>query len=154
MALRVGETLPVPVQFDPGKLVDPREMSRALVLSSLLEDWCKQVRRSITKAAVEEGTDIPGFSVRSRAGSHEVTEVYEAVQTILGRYPSDLTMIMQACSLSIPRLTDVIAAATGGTKKATREELLDVLKFCTIQKDPVVYLQRNKGITNEEIIQG
>jgi hypothetical protein len=156
VAFSVGETLPVPVTYDPGQLVNPQEMAKALVLSSLLEDWAKQVRRSVTKAVVEEGMEVPGFTLRSRAGAHEVTEVFDAIQTVLGTFESlDISVIMQqACSLSLPKLADIIAATTGETKKDTRERILELLSPYWIQRDTVTYLQRKKGITDEEIIQG
>lgn len=155
VALKVGEALPMPVQFDPGHLTNPQDMAKALVLSRLVEDWAKQVRRTVTRLVVEDGVVVPGYEVRSRGGSHEITNVHEAIELVESAFSATLVDITQACTLSIPKLTDILAAITEGkTKKEIRESLLGVLNTCTVQNNTVVYLQKKRGITDEEIIQG
>lgn len=145
-ALAVGESLPVPAVFDPGKLADPNDMAKAMVLSSVLEDWCKQVRRYITQRAVEDGVDVPGFAVRQRAGAYEITENFTAIQKVLKTYEGVTldAILHEATTLSIPKLCDVVAATTGGKKKEVRESILDALRECAVQKEPVVYMQKSR----------
>lgn len=147
-ALNVGATLPVPIHFELSKLADPEEIAKALTLFSIIEDAAKQFRRASTKIAVEDGVEIPGFGIRSRQGAHKVTEVYDAVEKTQEVFGVTTNTIMQAMSLSIPKLSAVVAAFTGESKKEVREKLLDALEDCTIQEDTVTYLQRSKGKKN------
>jgi len=153
-ALSVARDLPVPVSFDLERMADPQEMAKLLVLGKLLEDWSKQMRSSITKLAVEDGVEIPGYGIASRGGSYEITEVLEAISLVIDKYEVDLSAVTQACKVSIPKLTDVVAAVEGRSKKEIREELLTVLEDCIVQGNAVTYLKKQRGITNEEIIQG
>ena len=148
-ALNVGATLPVPVTFDMEQVTSPEDMAQLLVLGKLLEDWSKQVRGSVTKLAIEDGVEIPGFGIASRSGTYEITEVYNAIEHVLEKYPVDLTAITQACKLSLPKLTDVIAAIDGRPKKDVREELVTALDDYLVQGNTVTYLKKQRAKKKE-----
>ena len=154
VALRFGEALPEPISYDALRVTDPAEVAKVLTLFSILEDMGKQVRRTATRLVVEDGITIPGFGLKSRAGAHEITDVYQAMSLIFKEFKLDVGQITQACSMSLPKLTDVVAALTEGKKKDVRDKLLEVLEPCTIQKDTITYLQRDKEKKNEQIVQG
>jgi len=153
VALRFGEALPEPISYDALRITRPSEMAKILTLFSILEDMGKQVRRTITRLVVEDGVEVPGFSIKSRAGAHEITDVYRAMELVQDAFGLDFTQLTQACSMSLPKLTDITAALTEGKKKEVRDKLLEVLQPCTIQKDTITYIQRDKEKKNEEIIQ-
>lgn len=154
VAQKVSTGLDLPVVYEPGKLADPKDVSKALVLASILEDWAKQVRRVAKTLAVEDQVEFPGFGLRTRQGSVEVVDVYHAIQTLLDKHDAGLPSILQACSLSIPKLSESLAPFIEGTKKDVREILEEELESFTIRRDTVSFLQRHRGITNEKILQG
>jgi len=150
--------LPLPIEFEPGRMIRPEDRAKAQVLSYILEDWAKKVREYNAKAVVEDGIEIPGFSVRSRKGSTTVVDVHTAIELILKEFGVDRTDLDQVCSLSIPKVTDMLYAkeiVAGGkeTKKAIREHVNSLLKEVVSESDTVTFLQRIKGKTNEVIIE-
>jgi hypothetical protein len=162
-ALAVGRNLglPMPIEFEPGRMIRPEDRAKAHVLSYILEDWCKKVREYNVKAAIEDGINIPGFEIRSRKGSTTVVDVHKAVdlaQHEMKELSLPMEGILQACSMSIPKLVEQMYAKAQVedikvTKKAIREQVNTLLKEVVSESDTVTFLQRNKGKTNEDILE-
>lgn len=161
VALTVGRGLglPMPSEFEAGKLILPEDRARAQVLSYILEDWAKKVRELNAKAAVEDGIEIPGFEIRSKRGRRTVVDVFTAVKRILENY-DDVSSddIYQACSLSVTQLVNEIYAKSQlaerkETKKAIREQVDELFKDLVSESEAITFLQRRKGKSNEEIIE-
>jgi len=150
--------LPMPIEFEPGRLIDPKDRAKAQVLSYILEDWAKKVRKYNTKAAVEDGIEIPGFSVRSRRSATSVVDMFSAVQSVLDAVDGiSIDNILQACSLSIPKLVEQVYAVKlvqgdKETKKTVRENINELLKEYVSVPETVTFLQRKNKKTNEDII--
>ena len=152
--------LPMPIEFEPGRLVLPQDRAKAQLLSIILEDWAKQVRRYNTKAVVEDGIEVPGFELRSRTPSVEILNIVQIVEYLTSVAGLELSETLQACTLSIPKIVThlhALAKSKGAkrTKPEVRVELLRAIDDHVIEsEDKITYLQRKKGITDEHIIQG
>ena len=156
VASRLG--LPMPIELKPGRIIRLEDRAKAQVLSYILEDWAKQVREYNLKAALEDGIEIPGFVVRSRKGNTTVTDVFNAVKTVLDTYELiSLDEILQACSLSVAKLVEQLYAKTQvagmkEAKSAIRAKVDNTLKDYVTTAGTITFLQRQKGKKNEEII--
>ena len=150
--------LPLPVEFEPGKLVRPEDRSKAQVLSYILEDWAKQVRQFNLSAALEDGEEIPGFEIRSRKGNSKVTETANAIAAICENHGLPQERVAQACTLSLPKVVDELYAyydqkGDKKPKKALRDQVKAELEEYIREGIGITFLQRKKGQTNEAILQ-
>ena len=156
VAARMGEGLQLPIVFDPTKfhVGNVESATKAMVLSHILEDWAKQVRKRVAMMAQEEGVEVPGFGVRSKAGNISLSDPFPVIEIIRKEY--DLTseqIVAAAGKLSFAKLTSLVHATSEDSKEKTvvKEELLEKLKEYAHQGDRVVYMQRERGMTNEDI---
>jgi len=153
-----GFGLPIPEEFEPGRILRPRDRAKAQILSQLLEDWGKQVRKANAKAVLEDGIEIPGFSLRSKRGKLCVDDTIGLIEWVRGKYNLDLDSVFHACSVKVPELVNQIYAQAQSEgndevdKKTIREELTEQASEYIHEADSIVYLQKQRGIKNEEII--
>ena len=144
--------LPLPSEFEPGRMIRPEDRAVAQTMSYILEDWAKKVREYNIKAVIEDGISIPGFEIKSRKGNTTVVDSYVALKKIIGAY-DDITLdeLLQACSVSVAQVCDQlyakaqIAGKKGETKKAIRENVMELLKEVVAEQATVTFLQRVKG---------
>jgi len=153
IAQKVGVSLnlPVPIELNPSGIMRPADMSKLQILSHVIEDWAKQVRQNNAKRAIEDGIEVPGFEIRSREGAFEVTDLVSAVK-LLEEYGIPLERILQACTLSLPKVTEQAFALKGGKKKDLREAIEEVIKAYLVRGEQIVFLQKKKGMTYEDIL--
>ena len=146
-ALTITKQLPLqmPAEFNPGTITNPVDMSKALTIAKIMEDWAKQVKRIAKSMVLEDGEEIPGYALRKRSGATKVVEPYLALQKVAETYDVPIPTLLQSCSVSLPRLVDQVVCITGGTKKDAREKLLSELSDMVIQEEDVTYLQKSKG---------
>jgi len=149
----------LPEVYKPGEMVLPEDRAKAQVLSYILEDWAKQVRKENVKAALENGVEIPGFEVRHRAGSPRINQPDAAFEMMKERFGLSLHEFLSACTVKVTGLLDVTKEVVNSegakkTKADVRSEVFETLKDVINEGQPVVFLQRKKGKTDEEIIQG
>jgi len=144
--------LPVPDQLNPALITKPADLTAAMVLANVVTDWAKQAKAHCTKLAVEDGIETPGFVIKSRAGSKKVIDNVRAREILEGEglSPDD---VLAAGSLSIPKLTDVLSAKVGTTKKAAKETIVTKLETIIVENERSVYLQKERGMTYEEVLQ-
>jgi CRISPR/Cas system-associated exonuclease Cas4 (RecB family) len=145
--------LDLPVQFQPGTIVSPEDRAKAQVLAGIFEDWANQIRKANAKAVREDGIEIPGFELRSRAGNTSINETRIAAEALLALYPDlNSNEVLGCAKLSLPKLVEAIRAHTGDKKKEARTKLIAELSNVITQGDSITYLQRKTGITNEDIV--
>ena len=145
--------LDLPVQFQPGAIVSPEDRAKAQVLAGIFEDWANQIRKANAKAVREDGIEIPGFELRSRTGNTTINETRTAAEALLALYPDlDGNEVLDCAKLSLPKLVEAIRAHTGDKKKEARTKLIAELSNVITQGEPITYLQRKTGITNEDIV--
>ena len=160
-ALEVAKNigLPLPIEFQPGRLVRPTDRAKAQVLSFILEDWAKKVREYNTKAVLEDGIEIPGFELKSRKGKLKVVDINAVADIAKEKFGLPKEAVMMACSMSLPKLVDQVFAQAQTlegkvTKKDTKEDLIEAIKEQVIEERSVHYLQKTRGTNDEEIIRG
>jgi hypothetical protein len=149
--------LPLPVEFEAGRIVRPEDRAKAQVLSYILEDWGKQVREYNAKAVLEDGIVIPGFEIRSRKGNITVVDIVKAIERVTQQFDLSLDSIHQACTLSVPKLSDQLYATLQSNdvtvdKKSVRDSLVNALEGLVSEAETVTFLQRKRGKSNEDII--
>jgi len=143
VALRAGAGLQLPGTFDPERVATPDDMGKLMVLSTILEDWAKQARKTLTRRVLEEGDTVTGYGVARRSGSYDVMEIYPVVQKVLLAYPGvDMTQVLQTMTASIPKLVGVVSAVAGEPAEVIRDELLALLEEHVMQRQEVVYLKK------------
>jgi hypothetical protein len=157
VAIRAGEGLLLPTVFDPMQLQagNVESATKAMVLSHILEDWAVQVRKRVAEMAIEEGVVIPGFSVRTKAGSVSLSDPYPVIEIISKDYNlTQAEVVAAAGKISFSKLVSLIHAVSDEKKdkQTVKDELLGKLSEYAHQSERVVYMQREKGLTNEAII--
>ena len=152
--------LQLPSTFDINRLATPDDRAKLQVIVAIMEDWCSMVKKVNTKAAVEDGVIIPGYSVRSRSGAASISDTASAAIEVSKQYNIPLEQILQACKMSLPSLTDLVQAhvetntTDKPTKKATREALeLALTDHISIGRAST-YIQKDRGIDHEKILIG
>jgi hypothetical protein len=143
IAIRQGTLLPEPFHVDPTALLAPELRTRRHILAELLEDWVKQVKASDLDAVITDGVEIPGYGVRTRQGNTTVEDMPTALQILRSEGLSEIG-ILNTCSMSIDKLSDVYRVEKGGTKKSGREVLETKLQSVLSKARPTVWLQREK----------
>lgn len=155
-AEKVAQGLNLPIVFQPAELITVGDRAKAQILANVMEDWAKQIRKLNAEAVLEDGVDIPGFSLRRRTGTITVTdnELLPALMRDLLPEGADTNEVILECSsVSFAKLVDAVAEQKGTPKKDTRVTLLSALADVIKENNEVVYLQREKGKTYEEILE-
>lgn len=158
LAIRQGTLLPEPFHVDPTAILIPEMRMKRHILAELLEDWVKQVKAADVDAVVTDGVEIPGYELRNRVGNTTVTDMAQAVDIMRQEGLPDMH-ILNACSMSLDKLSDIYKAEKGGTKKDSRELIETRLLNVISKAKPTVWLQRirtksEKGKKAKEIADG
>lgn len=132
--------LPMPSTFAPESLAIPEDRAKAYIIAKALANWGDQVTKNVNEW-VRQGNTLPGHSTVTRKGNMKVTDV-EASVVALRKLLSD-SDILKAMSLSITKITDVVAEKEG--KKTARETVENLLVGLTERGPDVVYALRKKG---------
>jgi hypothetical protein len=144
LAIRQGTLLPDPVSFEAGRIMSPENRAKAHILAAVLEDWAKQIKHANTQAVIQDGVEIPGFRLRSRVGNTQIVDMKTAVDLIKAEGLTE-SSILNACSMSLSKLSDIYYTEKGGTKKDARETIETKLKATISRGEPVIWLQREKS---------
>lgn len=153
-------TLPLPSEFEPGRLATPLDRARAQVLAKILEQWAADVKRYNTSAVFEHGEpEPPGFALRRRTGGYGADSklLPEIMSHLAETYGLDAAdpRLLQCFRLSVSQLGDYLVDRTGGSKKDILQALAEALPDAIAPQPEVVYLQKkSKKITDEQILLG
>lgn len=149
--LRTSEvTSPVTVlELLAVKHLDPDTRSKWQQVAEWAGDWAKQVKRKNLDAVLSDGEEIEGYGVVRRKGSLKIENTAQAVERLVS-FGYDRNIVMAACALSLPSLTEGLENLPdeqkgGVTKKEIREKLEALLKQYLREGEPVVYLKRVKS---------
>jgi hypothetical protein len=135
--------LPEPFHVDPTAVLPPELRTKRHILAELLEDWVKQVKSSDLDAVITDGVEIPGYGIRTRQGNTTVEDMPTAIQVMRSEGLSE-NGIINACSMSLDKLSDVYRMEKGGTKKSSREAIEAKLQMVISKARPTVWLQRER----------
>jgi len=149
--------LPMPNEFLPERIVSPEDRAKAMLLTRVLPDWISAVKQMNTAAVLEYGEEIPGFSLRRRAGTVSIKDpsaVLDAVVSTLGYTHEDL-LISGTATISLSKLADLMMEKNPveefDTKRDYMETLVEMLGDAVSQGNEVVYLQKDRKPTDAEL---
>ena len=123
------------------EITDPLQMSRALILARHLAKWCKAVEHHALDMVIKRGQQIPGFTLKSRAGKrscHDLTGAFNALGLPVETFLSccDVRFSTSKDNPGKKGIEDVYAAARGMKKAAAKRELSRKLQpFLRTPKD-------------------
>jgi len=144
--------LPMPSTYQPGSMISVRDRAIGQILATIMEDWAKQVKRQNLAAVIEDGVEIPGFDLKARKGATTIADLATAAQILQSQFNLDTSLMLQACSMSLPKLVDLVSAAGGISKDKARVALEEALQSTIAVEDHVKWLQKSKGIKYEDIV--
>jgi hypothetical protein len=150
--------LPLPENFLPQNIVSAEDRSKSLLLARILPDWCTLIKQMNTAAVLEYGEEIPGFSLRRRAGSVAVKDaqlVLEQVVNTLG-FSHEQLLVSGVASISISKLADLMRANRPvpefDTKRDYVDALVDMFGDSVARGAEVIFLQKDRKPTEEELM--
>lgn len=153
-------TLPLPSEFEAGKLATPLDRAKAQVVAKLMENWAADIKRYNTAAVFEHGEEVPpGFSLRKRSGGFSVSNSHllEVLRHVSEKYSvaTEDPRFLACFSLSASKLATFLSEETGANKKDLLQILSEDLPEVFLERGDVVYLQKkSKKITDAQILQG
>ena len=124
--------LPEKIELDPS---NPTQVAMLLTLAPIMEDWAKQIRSDATRLSLEDGLDIPGYRRFSKSTPRKIVSVlgaWDALKAVM-----TIEDFLAACTnMSVVTLEETFAAkAKRGEKKATRQQLENLLRDADLLKD-------------------
>jgi hypothetical protein len=157
-ALQVGthykkDDLEVPEEYHPSKITDPSVMSKALKLARVLEKWCDSVKHAAHVMRFDEGKNIPGYTVASKAGKRRIVDPTIAYG-IASAYGVTVEEYIGCTTISVADLIEAVRTHNpeGVTKKEYAEKFDDALKDagCITRDQESLYLApiKNKPSVN------
>jgi len=155
--VRGAGILPMPNEFLPEKIISPQDRAKAMLIARVLPDWIKEIKTLNTAAVLEYGEEIPGFSLRRRAGSVSIKDpaaVLEAVVNTLGYTYEDL-LISGTATLSLAKLANLMMEQNPVEEFDTKRDyigaLVDMFGDAVSQGSEVIYLQKDRKPTDAEL---
>jgi hypothetical protein len=149
----------LPEQFLPERIVTAEDRAKSLLLARVLPDWCTLVKQAHTQAVLMHGEDIPGFSLRSRAGSLRVADpavVLEYVTRSLGITHEQL-LTSGVASISLAKLAELMRTECPVEEFETKRDYVNALESTlgdAVSRGPdVVYLQKDRKLTDGELVE-
>lgn len=126
------------VRVEDLSVTSPEDLARALNLAKVASDWAEEVRAYCGQAA-KDGLQIPGWTLKARAGGREIApdHINEAFSRI--GLPSE--QFIKACKLSITGLSDALQE-TGLTKREADARINERLSGLIRHKPASQYLAK------------
>ncbi len=89
------------------ELTDPTRMARLFTVARIIERWAESVKKHATDMA-KQGMEIPGFELRERAGTREITNPVLAYNVLVesGLEPIE---IVSAAKLSLSKIEKLVS---------------------------------------------
>lgn len=143
--------LPMPEQFAPEAMVSAIDRAKAQILARAAANWSEQMLKANGEyLRLNPDTEIPGHSRVCRKGNLKITDMATAINTL--RHFMSAEQILGAAKLSLPQLTDTLAALNNQKKDETRAYLEEQLEGCVERGPDIVYLQRKKSVSDRELL--
>ncbi len=155
--VRGAGILPMPNEFLPERIVSPEDRAKAMLLARILPDWASAVKAMNVTAVLEYGEEIPGFSLRRRAGSISIKDPTAVLDTIINtlKYSYEDLLISGTASVSIPKLAALMMEKNPveefDTKRDYINALVEILGDAVSQGREVIYLQKDRKLTDAEL---
>lgn len=143
----------MPSAFAPDAIVAVEDRARAQVVARALINWSEQVLKNNNEFVKgnPEAT-IPGHGKVVRKGNLSISDTATALQTLRAFLSVD--QILMTVKLSLPKLAEAVAMSSGKKQEEAREYLESQLEGCLARGPDIVYLQRKKTLTDQQLLEG
>lgn len=122
--------LPVPTKVHGSETDDPEDMAKLLRLVPVIQAWIDGVKARSKQMAFDEGTEIPGFDPKERAGRRSISSASAAWDALTQTLP-DLTVEDFMATLGTVSFNEVVElvknAAPRGKKTGEANRFEDLL---------------------------
>lgn len=138
------------VEVHSSQIVDPNQMSKALAIASVMEDWAKSVKHNARELVLNEGVEIPGYRIIQRSGSTTVTGTAEEIYNTVASGQLSQDEFIGCTKVDLGKLTTLLAEkAPRGQKGAVKENLMEVLESLKLARrgSPTNVLMKEKKKT-------
>jgi len=111
--------LPVPEKVHGSETDDPEDLAKMLRLKPVIQAWLDGVGARAKQMAFEEGTEIPGFEPKERAGRRSISSASAAWDALITMVP-DLTtddFMARLGTVSFNDVVDIVKDAAPPRKK-------------------------------------
>lgn len=116
-------------KVNSSEIVDPNQMSKALQIASVMEEWCKSVKHHARELVTEKGIEIPGYKIIQRSGSARVTGSAEEIYNTVASGQLTQEQFIACTKVDLKLLTQALAdQAPRGQKGATKDNLMEVME--------------------------
>lgn len=119
-------------------VTSPESLAKALNLASLAADWAAEVKQYCAQAA-KDGLEIPGYQLKTRAGSREIAP--EDINEAFSRSGLASEAFINACKLSITSLISEYQKL-GLTRKEAENRVTERLSGLIRHKPASTYLAK------------
>ena len=136
--------------YSPAEINDPVVLSKMLNVATVVEKWASAAKARALELAVEEGEEIPGYSLNFRNATPKITETqdaFEAVEHLLT--PEEF---MSVCSVTPAAIAKAYAEKLErGQKKTARPTVDQALEESGViasveERSMTPYLKKSKNL--------
>lgn len=106
--------------YHSSQIIDPTEMSKALLLARQLEGWVEAVKSKANEMAIL-GQVIPGFTLAERSGSRKIADIRAAFE----RLQMPIDNFLPACEVKITKLEECYLELFPNMKKSVVKKELE-----------------------------
>lgn len=157
VAVRVAKKggLPLPEEFRPENMIDPRDRAIAQVAAGMVIKWGTAVKKYNAEYAANGNPDgIPGYRLVARSNGISVPKEYtpDAIEAISQKTGLGLPFVLESCTITLghlsSRLSKTLGVTEGEAKELIREALGDMATESVSQ-----FLQKSKRISDTAMLQ-
>jgi len=124
--------------YDFTQLKTAEDKGKAYKICKILEDWIAGVKKIVNKSVIEDGEDIPGVRITTRAGNPTIEDIPGA----FARMELGQDEFLKACSVSIPALTKAYQKKFNLKGKEASQEVANRLECLIKRKPDTRYIRR------------
>jgi hypothetical protein len=123
LAVARGYEVPAFEDWHSSNITDPATMGRMLTCARIVADWAESVKEHALKMVLENGLQLPGFELRTRAGTRGVGDLLKA-HAQLGM-PDNV--FLGCCSTTVAKLEKAYKDLNKKTAKLAKAEVEEKL---------------------------
>lgn len=121
------EDLTIPDAYDPALIESPDVMAKAKVVAGIMKKWCESVDYWALQMRLNQGVEIPGTTLATRAGTKKINDPNEALR-IAQEHGVTFEEFLTTVDVSASQLLDIVhGKAARGKKGQAKEALEDAL---------------------------
>ena len=140
------EDLTIPDAYDPALIESPDVMAKAKVVAGIMKKWCESVDYWALQMRLNQGVEIPGTTLATRAGTKKINDPNEALR-IAQEHGVTFEEFLTTVDVSASQLLDIVhGKAPKGKKKVAEENLENALQDAGVMSigSETLYLRKSK----------